>query len=49
MTSRAEVNQAWGEGYAAGQDGASRAANPYIGIDPEKAKAWDQGWQETSK
>ncbi len=44
MTSRAEINEAWLEGCKAARKGLSRASNPYIRINSEKAQAWDQGW-----
>ena len=48
MEDRAQINNAWAEGRKAGVDGKGQTSNPYIGNNPDLAKAWDQGWQEGS-
>ena len=48
LENRAKINDAWLEGLTTGREGKVRAVNPYIGRNPELAKAWDEGYKEST-
>jgi len=43
--SRSDLANVWAEGLLAAKAGKPRAANPYVGKNPELAKNWDQGYR----